>query len=375
MRPKPNIGSLPVYKPGKPIEEVRREFGLADVIKLASNENPFGCSAKAKEAIAREFDHLHLYPDGASVELANALSERLGVGPDWLVFGAGSDEVVALIARAFFVRGDETVMAFPTFPQYRHNAEVEGAIVREVPLRDGKHDLSAMLACVGARTKIVWVCNPNNPTGTIVTRDELESFLRRVPDDVLVVLDEAYCEYNTSADYPDGLELLRRYGNLVVLRTFSKIYGLAALRIGYGVGRPEVIRLIQQVREPFNTSRVAQAAAKAALEDESFVAESRARNAEGIRQLTAAFDRMGLAYYPAYGNFVMVDVGRSAGEVFEQLLRRGIIVRHDPTWRLPTKLRVTVGSREQNEAFLSALSAVLAEVPEQARHGTAVWTE
>lgn len=361
MRPKQNIVHLPVYQPGKPIEEVKKELGLTEVTKLASNENPFGCSPQAKAAIVAEAENASLYPDGGAVELTAALARFHNVQPNRLIFGAGSDEVILMIARAFLVKGDETVMASHTFPQYKHNAEIEGAVCIEVPLKHGKHDLEAMLGKVSERTKIVWICNPNNPTGTIVTHDEVKSFLERVPEDVMVVLDEAYYEYNTSEHYPDGLQLLKGYKNLVLLRTFSKIYGLASLRIGYGIADPELIHAINQVREPFNTSRFAQAAALAALEDQDFIRYCRDENANGIDYLNEQFDRLGLPYYPAYGNFVMVDVKRSAKNVFDGLMRKGFIVRGGHQLGFPTMIRVTVGSREQNEKFVQSLEQVLAE--------------
>jgi len=366
VQPKQNIIHLPVYQPGKPIEEVKRELGLSEVIKLASNENPFGCSPKAKEAIRAEIESTSLYPDGGAVELTKALAAHLGVKPEQIIFGAGSDEVILMIARAYLVKGDETVMASHTFPQYKHNCEVEGAVSIEVPLKEGKHDLPAMLARINEKTKIVWICNPNNPTGTMVNRAELLDFLKRVPPHVLVVLDEAYIEYTDSPDFPDGIELLPDFKNLITLRTFSKIYGLASLRIGYGVGHPEVIHSINQVREPFNTSRFAQAAAKAALADTDFIVYCREQNAKGIAYLCGQFDRLGLSYYPAYGNFIMVDVKRPAKEVFEALLRKGLIVRGGHALDFPTKIRVTVGSAEQNAKFIAALEQVLEEVAVQA---------
>lgn len=366
MKPKQNIVHLPVYQPGKPIEEVKRELGLKEVIKLASNENPFGCSPKAKEAIIAEVDNTSLYPDGGAVELTKAVASHFNVEPNQVIFGAGSDEIILMIARAYLVPGDENIMATHTFPQYKHNAEIEGAVHIEVPLIEGTHDLQGMLKRITDRTKIIWVCNPNNPTGTIVSHDELSNFLKQVPSNVLVVLDEAYAEYTVSGDYPDGFELIKQYKNAILLRTFSKIYGLASLRIGYGIGHPEVIHTINQVREPFNTTRYAQAAAKAALQDEAFIADCREKNAKGIDYLTGQFDRLGLAYYPAHGNFIMVDTQRPAKLVFDGLLRKGFIVRGGHNLDFPTKIRVTVGSREQNEKFLQALESVLTEVTVQA---------
>jgi histidinol-phosphate aminotransferase len=364
VQPKSNIVHLPVYQPGKPIEEVKRELGLTEVIKLASNENPFGCSEAAKQAIMNELANTSLYPDGAAVALTEALAGHLGVGKDQIIFGAGSDEVILMIARAFLVPGDETIMADETFPQYRHNVEIEGAKIIEVPLKDGRHDLPAMLEKVTDKTKIVWICNPNNPTGTIVTKDELDAFMAKVPAHVLVVLDEAYCEYIDDPAYPNGIEYVKRHPNVISLRTFSKIYGLASLRIGYGIGRPEIIRYINQVREPFNTTRYAQAAAKAALEDTAFIAECRRRNAEGLAYLKAEFDRLGLRYFEPYGNFVMFDTGIPSQKVFDALLRKGIISRARWT-HYPTHIRITVGSAEQNRKFIEALEQVLQELAVQ----------
>jgi histidinol-phosphate aminotransferase len=361
MQPKPNIVHLPVYQPGKPVDDVKRELGLTEVIKLASNENPFGSSPKVKEAIALEAENISIYPDGAAVELTAALSSYHGVNSDQIIFGAGSDEIILMIARAFLVPGDETIMADQTFPQYKHNAQVENAVIIEVPLKEGTHDLFAMQQRITDKTKVIWVCNPNNPTGTINTMDEVEWFLSKVPAHVLVVLDEAYCEYIDNPSYPDGLMLLNKYPNVILLRTFSKIYGLASLRIGYGIGHPDVIRSINQVREPFNTSRFAQAAALAALQDEEFVSHCREANKVGLAYFNSSFAELGLEAFPAYGNFIMVDVKRSAQEVFDALLRKGIIVRAGHKL-YPTHIRITVGSQDQNEKVIAALAAVLQEI-------------
>jgi histidinol-phosphate aminotransferase len=359
MQVKPNIANLPVYQPGKPVDDVKRELGLTEIIKLASNENPFGCSPKAKEAIEREMNQLSVYPDGAAVALTNALAKHHGVGADQIILGAGSDEVILMLARAYLLPGDETIMADLTFSQYKHNAQVENAVIIEVPMKEGTHDLPAMLARVTNKTKIIWVCNPNNPTGTIVTKDELVGFLDKVPSNVMVVLDEAYCEYIEDPSYPDGLELLPKYPNLVLLRTFSKIYGLASLRVGYGIARAEVIRGVNPIRPPFNTSRIGQAAAAAALEDHAFIESCRESNKQGLKYLNAAFAEMGLSPFPAYGNFIMVDVKRSGYDVYNALLRRGIIVRAGYGY---SYIRITVGSQEQNEKVIAALKAVLQEV-------------
>lgn len=358
MLPKPHIVNLPVYQPGKPIEDVKRELGLSEVIKLASNENPFGCSPRVQAVLAEEIANISLYPDGSAVELTGTLAEYHRVNANQIIFGCGSDEIIALIARAFFLPGDESIMADQTFSVYKSNADIEGAKSIEVPLKNGTHDLEGMLQAIGPKTKIVWICNPNNPTGTIVHDSELISFLDRVPEQVLVVLDEAYAEYVADSTYSDGISLLEKYPNLIVLRTFSKIYGLASLRIGYGVGQPGVIKLINQVREPFNTSRFAQAAAKVSLEDHEFVSDCKARNLEGIQYLNEQFDRLGLEYFPAHGNFIMVNVKQKATDMFQSLLRLGIIVRAGfPVY--PNHIRVTVGSAQQNTKFITALEQAL----------------
>lgn len=359
MKSKATIVDLPVYKPGKPIEEVKRELGLTEVIKLASNENPFGFSPKVKEAIEKELEYLPMYPDGSNMLLSEAVSSLYLVKREQLLFGNGSDEIIQMIARAYLVAGDESVMAESTFPQYRHNSIVEGATVIEVPLKEGTHDLAAMLSRIGDKTKIVWICNPNNPTSTIVKKAEFLSFVQQVPKHVLIVMDEAYCEYINDEDYPDSISLLPEYENLVILRTFSKIYGLAALRIGYAIASTNVIHHINQVREPFNTNRFAQAAALAAVQDQDFVMECRQRNAEGIAYITEEVRKLGISCYPAFGNFILIDTGRSGEEVFHSILREGIIVRYDAGWKLPNVIRVTVGSMEQNKRFIEALQAAL----------------
>ncbi|WP_339186736.1 histidinol-phosphate transaminase [Paenibacillus sp. FSL R5-0490] len=360
MKPKSQIVNLPVYQPGKPIEEVKRELGLEQVIKLASNENPYGSSPAVLEAITREMTNISIYPDGSSVELTGVLAKHLGVERNNLIFGCGSDEIIALITRAFFLPGDETIMADQTFSVYKSNADIEGAVSIEVPLKDGTHDLSAMLAQINDKTKAVWVCNPNNPTGTIISEQELTAFMDRVPAHVMVILDEAYYEFVTDEAYPQSIPLIERYPNLVILRTFSKIYGLASLRIGYGIARPEIIDLINRVREPFNTSRFGQVAAKAALLDQDFVQECSKRNATDRDYLQNEFTRLGLSYFPSQGNFIMVDLNMPSAIAFQSLLKQGIIVRSGFNV-YPTYIRVSVGTSEQNRAFVTALENTLAE--------------
>nr|WP_157282679.1 histidinol-phosphate transaminase [Paenibacillus assamensis] len=360
IKTKDIVAKLPVYQPGLSAEDVKREYGIEKVVKLASNENPYGCSVQVKQALEAEMSKLSLYPDGASLKLKQAVAEQLQVSSEQLIFGAGSDDIILMICRAFLTVNDESIVADQTFPQYKHNADIEGARTIEVPLKEGKHDLEGMLAAITDRTKIVWICNPNNPTGTIVTKEELITFMSQVPTHVLVALDEAYCEYVTDASYPNSLELIAKYPNLVALRTFSKIHGLASLRLGYGIGQPEVIRSINQVREPFNTSRFAQAAGIAAIQDQEYVSQCKQWNAEGLRYLQEQCERLELRTMPAHGNFIMIEVPTLGKVMFEQLVSKGIIVRAGFR-HYPNAIRVTVGSREQNEAFIQAIEQILSE--------------
>jgi len=359
MIPKKQIVDLPVYQPGKPIEEVQKEFGLDHIVKLASNENPFGCSPKVKEAIIPVLDRLAIYPDGAAMDLREGIAPFLGVKEDELIFGNGSDELLMLTSRAYLEPGTNAVMATQTFSVYKTVSTVEGAEVIEVPLKDGTHDLQGMLAAINENTRVVWVCNPNNPSGTIVHEQELIHFLKQVPSTALVVLDEAYYEYVTDSNYPQSINLFREYPNLLILRTFSKIYGLAGLRIGYGIASPDLVDKINRVREPFNTSSLAQVGALAAIADQEFVTYCREANAKGLQQMYIGFDELGLTYYKSQGNFVLVETGRDGNEVFQALLRKGYIIRSGVPLGFPTAIRVTVGSEQQNEGFLQALREVL----------------
>ncbi len=354
-----NIRRLKPYVPGKPIEEVQREYGLTDIIKLASNENPLGPSPLAIEAIRAGAAGVGLYPDAACYELTRELAAHWGVGPENLVLGNGSDEIIQFIGLAFVQPGDEVLTARPSFVRYEAAAVLNNGTLIEAPLRDLRFDLEAMAERLTPRTRVVFIANPNNPTGTMVTRAELERFLDRVPAETVVVMDEAYFEYADSPDYPDSWEYARQGRNVIVLRTFSKIYALAGLRVGYGMARPELIHYLQQVREPFNVNSLAQAAARASLRDADQVDRSRRMNREGKQALAAAFDTMGLPHAPTEANFILVDVKRDCRDVFEGLLRRGVIVRTGDIFGLPTHLRVTIGTAEQNERFLRELRAVL----------------
>ena len=358
------------YEPGKPISEVKRELGLDDVVKLASNENPLGPSPKAIAAVREAAAELHIYPDGPATELRQALSRRHGLPAEQILIGNGSDGIIKLIAEAYLDPGDEIVCAHPSFSQYAFAARLMGAREVMVPLVDMRHDLAAMAAAIGPRTKAVFVCNPNNPTGTTVSAAAFAAFMERVPRHVLVVLDEAYQEYVEDAGTVQGREWVDDPNHsVIVLRTFSKIYGLAALRVGYAMGPAPVIAQLQRVREPFPVNALAQAAALAALEDEDHVRRSREVNQAGKRYFYRRLRDLGLAYVPTEANFVLIDVGRDSREVFRRLVELGVVVRPGAAFGLPTHLRVTIGTPEQNERFFAALETVLRQ-PVSASRGT-----
>ena len=355
-----HISRLRPYVPGKPIEEVQRELGLTDVIKLASNENPLGPSPHALEALAAAAGGVALYPEGSAPALRRAVSQAMGMPEDTLVFGNGSDEVLHLLALTFLQPGDETVQGDPSFAMYEIYATQCDAVPVLVPLQNFTHDLDAMADAITPRTRMVFVANPNNPTGTFVRRGAVDRFLDRIPRHVLVVFDEAYAEYVSDPDKADLRPLVLEGRNVVILHTFSKAYGLAGLRVGYGIMRPEIATLLNRVRSPFNVNLPAQAAAAAALGDREHVARTVALNAEGRHYFYSEFEKMGLDYVPSEGNFVLVDVGRDAREVFEALQHQGVIVRSAHGMGLPRHIRVTTGTMPQNHRFIAALRDVLA---------------
>lgn len=354
------LNSIAPYVPGKPIDEVKRELGLQKVIKLASNENPLGCSPKAKEAMLEVMNAPSLYPDPNCTELRNKLAQRMKLKPTQLFFGAGSDGIIEMIPKAFINPGDESIMACPSFPLYRTNTRLAGGICIEIPL-DANHcfDLDAMASKINSKTKMVWLCNPNNPTGTMFTKKQQDAFLKKIPHNVLVVLDEAYYEYVTRDDYPESLELLDIYDNIIILRTFSKIYGLASARIGYAIANEKIIAHLEKVRSPFNVSSYAQAAAAASLEDEEFKKLSYSTNQQTKEYLYQAFNQLGLNYLPSETNFIMVDTQKDSQQVFRSLLQQGIIVRPGKNFGMDTWLRVTIGTKEECEAFIEALKPII----------------
>ncbi|SDU14839.1 histidinol-phosphate transaminase [Halopseudomonas salegens] len=358
----PGVQQLSPYVPGKPVDELARELGLpvADIVKLASNENPLGPSPAALDAIQAALPELTRYPDGNGFKLKQALSAHYRVGTDMLVLGNGSNDILELVARAFVSPRDEVLFSAHAFAVYPLVTQAIGARPVVVPAREWGHDLTAMADAITPATKLIFIANPNNPTGTWVERDELDAFLARVPEQVLVVLDEAYTEYVTDADFPDGLDYLRKYPNVLVSRTFSKAYGLAALRIGFAVCQPVIADVLNRVRQPFNANSLALAAATAALSDREYLEVSRTVNQQGMAQMEAGLRHLGLSWIPSRGNFIAVDLGREAGPVYQALLHAGVIVRPVAGYGMPQHLRVSIGLAEENQRFLLALEQVLA---------------
>jgi histidinol-phosphate aminotransferase len=350
-----NIKNLIPYIPGKPIEELERELGISGSIKLASNENPLGPSPKAVAAIKKALDGLNRYPDGSGFYLTGALARKYGVDPAQIILGNGSNELIELVVRTFVQPGDEVVSADPSFVVYRMITQAAGGVNVVVPCRDLRHDLDAMAERTTEKTKLVFIANPNNPTGTMITRTEMDRFMSRIPGHVIVAVDEAYFEYATHAEYPDSLDCLKEGGQILALRTFSKIYGLAGLRIGYGITTPEVAGLMNKVRQPFNTNALGQAAALAALGDRRHVEKSVAINNEGKQFLYQSFQRLGVSFVPTETNFILFETALDAGQVYTVLLKQGVIIRPMGEKRL----RVTIGLPEENRRFVSELEKAL----------------
>jgi histidinol-phosphate aminotransferase len=366
---RPQVLELVPYSPGRPMEEVERELGIDDVLKLASNENPLGPSPMALQAIREALQGLHRYPDGGCYALRQGLSRRLGVKPEELCFGNGSNELLELVTRAFLGPGDVAVMGHPAFVVYRSVCQAVGGEIREVPLKDFTHDLRGMLKAVTARTKLLFLGNPNNPTGTCVSPADLDDFVRALPPDIILVVDEAYREYVPRHLQPDLLRYVREGRYLLTLRTFSKAYGLAGLRIGYGIGSPEMVELLNRVRQPFNVNALAQKAAVAALGDAAHLQETLRIADAGRRTLQSRFDELGLVTIPSVTNFILVNVGMEGKAVAEALLRKGVIVRSMEGYGLPAYIRVTVGTPQENGRALQALAEVLGAVGAAARSG------
>ena len=355
----PGLAALKPYVPGKPLSELERELGIRDSIKLASNENPLGPSPAVRRAIEAELDDLTRYPDGGAFALRQAIAERHGVRPTAVTVGNGSNDVLDMVARAFLWPGRESLFSQYAFAVYPISSMAVGAQAVVAPARDYGHDLDALRARVTDRTGVVWIANPNNPTGTLLREGELREFAVSLPADVICVIDEAYFEYVDDDAYPDTSRWLTEFDNLIVTRTFSKAFGLAALRVGYGVSHPDVADLLNRVRQPFNVDSLAQVAALAALKDDDYLRRSVAANARGMQQLVDGVERLGLDYIASYGNFLTVDLGRDAGEVDRALLRQGVITRPIANYGLPEHLRISIGLEAENARFLDALERVL----------------
>jgi histidinol-phosphate aminotransferase len=352
-RVKAHVAELTPYEPGKPLEELERELGISEAVKLASNENPLGPSPRAVEALRRHAGEVNRYPDGSCYRLRAALAGRYGVLPEQLVFGAGSDEILELLAKAFVGEGDEVVYAWPSFAMYPIFTLGMGGTPRTVPLdADLVHDLPALAEQVGDRTKLVVVCNPNNPTGTSVGAESFDRFAAALPPDVVLVVDEAYAEFARRPDFPDSFAWVARRPATIVLRTFSKLHGLAGLRVGYGVGGQELVGYLERARHPFNVSVPAEAAALAALEDDEHVERTLAVNREGIDFLSRELAALGIEVWPTDANFVLARAGQGT---YDKLLREGVIVRPMGGFGLPEHVRITVGLPEENERLVKAL--------------------
>ncbi len=361
VRPQPGLDPIVTYIPGKPIEDVKRELGLDDVLKLASNENPLGVSPKAFAAMREALPNVNLYPDGASYKLRQALADHFGLLMDQVAVGNGADDLILELSMAYIGEGDQVIASYSSFPLYDIYAHAMRGVMIKTPLAPSyRIDLDAMAAAITDRTKMIYVCNPNNPTGAIVTAEELDRFVRRVPENVLIVIDEAYIEMVDSDGFPDSFSYLRAgMRNVVILRTFSKAYGLAGLRLGYGFGHLDVIAPLRKIKPAFNVNVLAQVAGVAALDDKKFLERSVETNRIGRHFLYQEFDRLGLEYAESHTNFVLVRIGPSADHVQQALLHRGIIVRPCAIYNLPEFLRISIGTEEQNKRLIAELGSLL----------------
>ncbi len=355
----PGVAGLHPYQAGKPIEELEREYGVTDVVKLASNENPLGPGKLAIEVIHSCDQEAARYPDGSGYKLKQLIAKQLEIKSESITLGNGSSEILELVARTFVTPDNEIIFSEHAFAVYPILTQAVGAKAVVTQAKKWGHDLNAMRDAVTDKTRLIFVANPNNPTGTWLESGSLHDFVSSIPSHVLVLIDEAYFEYVNEDNYPDSIKWLDHYQNLIVTRTFSKIHGLAGLRIGYGISHPQVAELLNRVRQPFNSNSLALAAAEAALQDYSHINESLETNASGMVQLATAFEKMGLNYIPSVGNFICVEFDQSGMEIYQALLHKGVIVRPVDVYGMPNYLRVTIGIEKENSRFIQALSDVL----------------
>lgn len=359
MNPKPQFLEMNPYLLEKGIDEIKQTYKMNCPVNLSSNENPYGFSENVREAIINEIPKLSLYPDGKASLLRRRLAEFLSVQRENLVFSNGTDELIRIICRAFLGTGTNAVLSSLSFPQYKRNAVMEGADIHEVPHVNGRHHIEKMIDAVDDNTRVIWICNPNNPTGEYVREQELIHLLNSVNQNVLVVCDEAYYEYVEARDFPNSIHLMKDYPNLIITRTFSKAYGLAALRIGYGIAHSDIIKILEAARETFNTSRLAQTAAAAALEDQNFIKECHQKNRKELEHFYRFCWRYGLNYFPSQGNFIFIDIGKPPEKITDHLLSEGFIIRSGNNPEFPTSIRITVGTSKQNDDLMVHLSQYL----------------
>ena len=353
------ILDLKPYIPGKPIEEVKRVLGLKEVIKLASNETSIGPSPLAVEAIKKEVENINLYPEGSSRLLREKIAHKLKIDKEMIIVGNGADNIIALVGSAFINEGDEIITGEITFPAYETITKIMGGKAIPVKFKDYTYNLEEIVHQINERTKLIFICNPNNPTGTIVNKEAVDKFMRQIPEDIVIVFDEAYYDYVEDKNYPDSLSYVLEGKNIIILRTFSKIAGIAGVRIGYGIAKPELIGYLRQVASPFPANRLAQVAAAASLDDEEHRRKVLRSNQEGKRYLYRELKKLGFFYVPTEANFVFIDLKEDAEVIFEKLLKEGVIIRPGKTWGCPNFIRVTIGTINENRKFIQALKEVL----------------
>lgn len=359
IKPNPFVGDLIPYVPGKPVEELERELGISGAVKIASNENPLGPSPLAEQAVKEATHTLNRYPDGDAYYLKEKLSSKLGVKAETIIFGNGSNDVIDIAARTFMQPGDEAIFGEYAFIVYPIVTQAVGAKSVISPMPDYKHDLRDMHSRITEKTRIIFIANPNNPTGTAVKRDEFDWFIENVPEDILILVDEAYFEYVDDINYPDSLKYHNMGKSIITVRTFSKIYGLAGLRLGYGIAHEDIISNMQRVRHPFNSNSLSQIGAIAALDDTNHLERTKTINSDGLKYVTNELDKLGVVFVPSYTNFVLIDLKDNPMSVYNELLKEGVIVRPVMGYGLKTHLRVTIGTQEENEKFVNGIRKVL----------------